>query len=123
MKKTIASLLTLVLLITCATQVFAGSASTVTTGYGTLFGQTNKTYYVTSVSKNPDNAYLTIKGEIQDRNGRVLAASSRQSARGQTYFAGGWTSMPPNAHRIFGTHGVQGGSTYSAAAVYTASSV
>jgi|SRR5690625_55876 len=123
MKKLLISFLTFVLLITCRTQVLAGKTSKEVAGYGTLVGETNKVYYVTSVTRNPDNAYLTIKGEIQDINGRVLASSSRQSSRGQTHFSGGWTSMPPNGYRIFGTHGVQGGSTYSAAAVYTSSRI
>ncbi|SDZ68313.1 hypothetical protein SAMN05421736_1341 [Evansella caseinilytica] len=105
--------------ITAAT-VFANTSSTPAPGYGTLTGTLSGQTYVTSVTQNSDNAYLTIKGSMQDQNGNTVVDTQEiRSSRGETRYSGSWSSVPSNVYVIYGTHGVQGGSRYGAAAVYT----
>lgn len=98
-----------------------GSASKQTEGYGLLEGTLSETgYYTTSVEKNPDRAYLTIAGEIQNRLGETIGSEDQiKSEDGDTYLAGSWTYIPDDAYVLYGAHGVQGGSKYGAAVVYT----
>ncbi|NNJ29508.1 hypothetical protein [Lacrimispora defluvii] len=120
--KKIAGVLVTVAMVTCLPlTAFAGSNSTSTKGYGTLYGNLSSSgSYVTSVSKNEDRAYLTIGGTIQDKNGNTIEKQQNiSSSRGDTYFSGSWRYIPSNAYALYGAHGVQGGSTYGAAAVYT----
>lgn len=100
---------------------FAGSSSKSVPGYGTLYGSLDGSgNYVTSVSSNPDRAYLTIKGVIQNINGSNISTQQEiDSGRGDTYHSGSWDWIPSNAYALYGTHGVQGGSRYGARAVYT----
>jgi len=103
---------------------FANTSSTPATGYGTLTGTltsgTDTAYYTTQVTQNNDNAYLTIAGSIQDQAGKTLVTKQQiNSSRGATTFSGSWTSLPAGAYAVYGTHGVQGGRTYGAYAVYT----
>ena len=73
-KKIAVTAMTLAMIGTSSLTAFAASSSTAATGYGTLYGSLSKTgYYVTSVTKNNDNAKLTISGTIQDVNGRTVA--------------------------------------------------
>ncbi|HEY4601542.1 MAG TPA: hypothetical protein VIG73_09780 [Cerasibacillus sp.] len=99
---------------------FANTSSKPVSGYGTLTGTLSGSNYNTRVTQNPDSAQLTIKGSMQDRNGKtVVNTLDIKSTRGSTYFSGSWSSVPSNVYVIYGTHGVQGGSKYGAAAVYT----
>lgn len=120
--KKIASVVVAMAMVTCVPlTAFAGSSSKSVNGYGTLYGSLGRTgSYVTSVSKNNDRAYLTIGGTIQDKNGNTIEKQQNiYSSRGETYFSGSWRYVPSNAYALYGAHGVQGGSTYGAAAVYT----
>ncbi len=98
-----------------------GSNSKETEGYGLLKGTLSETgYYTTSVEKNPDHAYLTIAGEIQNRLGETIGNVDQiKSEDGATDFAGAWNYIPAGAYVLYGAHGVQGGSKYGAAVVYT----
>ena len=100
---------------------FAASNSTKAKGYGTLYGSlTSSGSYTTSVSENGDNAYLTISGTIQNKAGSTIATQNTiSSSRGRTSFSGSYNYIPSGAYAIYGAHGVQGGRTYGAAAVYT----
>ncbi len=120
--KKIACVLVAAAMVTCLPiTAFAGSSSKSVNGYGTLYGKLSSSgSYVTSVSKNNDRAYLTIGGTIQDKNGKTIEKQQNiNSSRGETYFSGSWRYIPSNAYALYGAHGVQGGSTYGAAAVYT----
>jgi len=98
----------------------ANTSSTPATGYGTLTGSLSGTSYTTTVTTNPDSAYLTVKDSMQDRNGNTVVSTQEiRSSRGVKSFGGYWSSVPSNVYVIYGTHGVQGGSRYSAKAVYT----
>jgi|SRR5690606_30118820 hypothetical protein len=103
---------------------FANTSSTSAPGYGTLTGTLTGKSYITKVTKNNDNAYLTVKGSMQDKNGNTVVSTQEiKSPRGYTSYSGAWTSVPSNVYVIYGTHGVQGGSQYGAKAVYTYSHV
>lgn len=103
---------------------FANTSSTSTSGYGTLSGSLTSSgsygYYSTAVNKNNDNAYLTIAGSAQDKNGSTIFTKQQvNSSRGATSYSATTVSLPSNTYVIYGTHGVQGGSKYGASAVYT----
>ncbi|MFC6649242.1 MULTISPECIES: hypothetical protein [Paenibacillus] len=94
------------------------------TGYGTLTGVLSAAYYGsyfhTLVSHNNDNAYLTIRGTVQNQSGITISTKAQvNSTRGATTFFDNLAPMPSNAYAVYGTHGVQGGNTYGASAVYT----
>lgn len=122
LKKTILSGIAAILV--CLTLVsvsaFANTSSTPAPGYGTLTGSLSGTSYSTKVTQNPDSAYLTIKGSMQDVNGQTVVNTQEiRSSRGSTSLPGYWSSVPSNVYVIYGTHGVQGGNTHGAKAVYT----
>ncbi|MBS4189766.1 hypothetical protein KHA94_06030 [Bacillus sp. FJAT-49705] len=103
---------------------FANTSSTPAPGYGTLTGTLAGKSYTTKVTENSDNALLTVKGSMQDKNGSTVVTTQEiKSPRGYTSYSGSWTSVPSNVYVIYGTHGVQGGSKYGAKAVYTYSHV
>lgn len=103
-----------------AGNAFANTSSKSVTGYGTLTGTLSGQSYTTRVTRNNDNAYLTIKGSMQDRNGSTVVNTQQlNSQRGRTTYSGRWSSVPSNVYVIYGTHGVQGGNQYGAGAVYT----
>lgn len=119
-KKTIAGLVAIVACFSVSTAAFANTSSTSAPGYGTLTGTLSGKNYTTKVSYNNDNAYLTVSGTIQDINGNTLVQQQEiRSSRGATNFSGSWTSLPSKAYAIYGAHGVQGGNTHGAKAVYT----
>lgn len=114
------------LLITMVTPAMASSASKPVEGYGTLSGFIHGLdISVTQVTQNPDNAVLTFRSSVQDTSGRTWATRATQySERGQTFLTDQWSwweEVPTNINKfvIYGTHGVQGGGTYKADAVYT----
>ena len=108
---------------------FAGSDSKIVDGYGTLYGSVSttstggyKVVTVTSVTSNPDNAYLKTKIELQDSAGSTLKPYDKQQEyRGGTYFPYDF-EVPhfDDVAKIFAAHNVQGGRTYKAQVVYTA---
>lgn len=102
-----------------------GESSEIVPGYGTLYGSLSTSgYYVTSVTKNPDRAILTIAGTIQNSAGATLVEQQTiRSDQGETYFNGVWSYIPANAYALYGAHGVQSGGTYDAQAVYTVTHV
>ena len=111
---------------TLSTTAFAASTSSTNAGaYGTLRGTINSGGYLTaSVSQNPDKAYLVLGGTQVARNGNTLVTQQNvSSARGKKYYDAQWNSVKPNAYTLFGVHGVQGGTTYSASATYTSTGV
>lgn len=103
----------------------AASSKVKTDDYGTLRGTlNNKGYFTTSVTQNDDNAYLTISGTVQNKAGATLYKQTTiKSSRGRLSFDGYYKSIPSGAHSIYGAHGVQGGSSHGAAAVYTYTTV
>lgn len=109
---------------------FAGSDSKDVDGYGTLYGSVSttsvggsKVVTVTSVTKNPDNAYLKTNIELQDLYGYTLTTYDAQQDRGKTSFAHNF-KVPhfDDVAKIYGAHNVQGGRTYRAQVVYTSTS-
>ncbi|RJG21246.1 hypothetical protein [Paenibacillus thiaminolyticus] len=119
-KKTIAGLVAVVACFSLSTAAFANTSSTSAPGYGTLTGELSGKSYKTKVSQNRDNAYLTVGGTIQDINGKTLVRQQEiRSSRGATNLSGSWSSLPSKAYAIYGAHGVQGGNTHGAKAVYT----
>lgn len=103
-----------------AVSVSANTSSKSVAGYGTLTGESFDVSTNTYVTKNPDNAYLTARTVVQDVNGKQLLDSGiLKSNRGATSFGGGIYQHPINTYVLYGTHGVQGGTSYGAQAVYT----
>lgn len=95
---------------------FANTSSKSVTGYGKLTGTLSGKSYTTKVTKNP----LTIKGSMQNKKGKTVVNTQQiKSARGKTNYSGRWSSVPSSVYVIYGTHGVQEGSKYGPAAVYT----
>jgi len=117
----LSSAMALALALCMSISAFAASASTTTTGYGTLSGTLSSAgAYTTKVTKNTDSAYLTISGTIQNSAGTTLVTQQTiKSSTSATSFSGTWSSIPSTAYALYGAHGVQGGSTYGSAAVYT----
>lgn len=101
----------------------ADTDSTPAAGYGTLNANNWTTGsnggLETYVTSNPDRAYLVANYTIQDKNGKNLASDQTSSERGKTHHTAS-NNPSSSAYVIHGTHGVQGGSTYAAKAVYTA---
>jgi|GEM_PF-1686618 hypothetical protein len=110
-----------------STTAFAGYSSCYAGYYGTLSGSVSVSGVnintQTHIDSNPDNAYLTLTLSVQDRYGNSLGELYGQSIRGLTDLPYGGPGLNSNAYKVFGTHGVQGGSTNPAYAVYTATSV
>lgn len=89
-------------------------------GYGSLQGSLyDDGICITRVDQNPDNAILTLITSLQDSSGNTIETRSAYGNRGDVLLMECWDSFPANAHALYGTHGVQGGSTYQAAVVYT----
>lgn len=120
-KKFLALAMALTLMGATSITVCANTKSLDLNGYETLTGTlVSSGNFTTKVTYNPDRAYLTIAGTVQDINGRTIYTQSQiNSDRGVKSFAGYYRQIPSNAYAIFGTHGVQGGSQYGAGAVYT----
>jgi len=96
------------------------SVSEAVTGYGTLSGYINQLPFIsTSVTKNNDNAYLTYELEIQDILGNRLKVGEDNSRRGAKLITADLGYAGEKAKNIYGSHGVRGGRTYGAAAIYT----
>ncbi|MEK4060036.1 MULTISPECIES: hypothetical protein [Paenibacillus] len=123
-KKLIASTSIIVASLAVAVTAFANTDTKNVNGYGTLKGTLSASgstaNYSTSVSSNSDRAYLTIAGSAQNVNGTtVITKSQINSSRGATSYNGYLSPLGSNVYVVYGTHGVQGGSTYSADAVFT----
>ncbi|MEI3612558.1 hypothetical protein [Pseudogracilibacillus sp. SO30301A] len=121
-KKIFASSLAALILCTVLVtgSAFANTSSKSVTGYGELTGTLSGKSYTTKVTKNPDRAYLTIKGSMQNKKGQTVVNTQQlSSSRGAKNLRGKWSSVPSSIYVIYGTHGVQGGSKYGPAAVYT----
>lgn len=111
----------------CSLSVSANAAffaSKETTEYGTLYGRMiqESGAYKTQIDRNPDNAYLTFRGQLQRSTGEVITTSTVQkSGRGVTVYANKWVPIvnAQPGQSFFGTHGVQGGLYYKSDAVYT----
>ena len=96
-------------------------------GYGTLTGKTTQSDVVltsvTSVTSNPDNAYLRIKVETQTLTGTKVNGRTATSSRGVTSFQD--TMRMTVAYEAplpvsgFATYEVYGGTIYESAAYYT----
>jgi hypothetical protein len=131
MKKSIKKLASVILAamicLSFSATAFAGTSSCDAGNYGTLTGSVSVSGIyintVTQISSNPDNAYLTLALSVQDIYGNELDYFQGQSLRGVSYLPIGGPGLDNNAYRVFSTHGVQGGSTNPAYAVYTATSV
>lgn len=121
MKKFLAVAMALTLMGATSITVCANTQSLKLNGYETLTGTLiSSGNFTTKVTTNPDRAYLTIAGTIQDVNGNTIYNQSQiNSDRGVKSYSGYYQKKPANAYAIFGAHGVQGGSTYGAGAVYT----
>lgn len=117
----------LALVLTCCLSIPASAgfiASKETTEYGTLYGRMiqESGAYKTQIDRNPDNAYLTFRGQLQRSTGQVITTSTVQkSGRGVTVYANKWVPIvnAQPGQSFFGTHGVQGGLYYKSDAVYT----
>lgn len=95
-------------------------------GYVYLYGLINSSGYgMTSVKANPDNAYLTLTAEYQDVSGVSLANMKHTSQRGDVALPVDDViyNFPSGVKHEYASHGVQGGTTYSAAVVYTYTSI
>lgn len=108
--------------------VLAGSSSKSATGYGTLYGSTSSSSRVlsasTRISKNPDNAYVTLELDAQTSSGSTaLDYYYGNSDRGETSYYLTSARLESHVYKIFGSHGVQGGSRYSSAVVYTVNTI
>lgn len=89
------------------------------TGYGVLNGAITSSYGYTYVSYNNDNAYVTFKWEAQNSAGTTLGSGSKKTSRGVGNTDLVFFTAPTNTYTLFGSHGVQGGTSYNAVATYT----
>ncbi len=121
MKKiTVSLIMALVLCLSLQMVALAGTATKATEGYGTLTGTLYGNSYNTKVDKNPDTAYLIIKGSGTDSAGSyVLPEQQLKSERSVTSTSAAWSSIPSTVTKLWGTHGVQGGSVNPPYVVYT----
>lgn len=105
------------------TTAFAASKSVSAGGYGTLTGTLSGTKTTgtakTSVTKNPDNANLTLAVDLKKAAGGNVVATKNKSKRGVKSITLNWETNLPGIACAYGGHGVQGGSQYKAYAVYT----
>lgn len=104
---------------------FAGTATEPNAGAygelkGELYGTRAKVTSVTSVTYNPDNAYLTTKLDAKNKQGATLGTSGTQETpKGYLKFTFNWTNLESACYSVFGAQGVQGGTNQPAKAVYT----
>ena len=104
---------------------FAGTATEPNAGAygelkGELYGTRAKVTSVTSVTYNPDNAYLTAKLDAKNRQGDTLKTTGvRKSSTGILRYTFNWTNVESACYSVFGAQGVQGGTNQPAKAVYT----
>ena len=127
-KKVLAIALALVLCFSVAQSVYASTASTPAGNYGTLTGSTSasidrKVSGSTTITTNPDNAYLTLTIEIKDMYGSNMGTLPYQSSQGETSVSCPPASVFHESYKAFGSHGVQGGSTNPPKAVYTVTTI
>lgn len=126
-KKLAAVTLAATICLSFSATAFAGTSSCNAGNYGTLTGTVSVSGInintVTQINSNPDNAYLTLALSLQDKSGNELNHFMGQSQRGITYLPIGGPGLSSNVFKVFSTHGVQGGSTNPAYAVYTSTSV
>lgn len=108
-----------------ANTAFASSQSA--GGYGTLkgnlSGSSTSGTAKTIISKNPDNANVTLSVDLKNSSGENVVATQYKSARGVTWVKYDWVTNKKGITCAYGTHGVQGGSKYPAYVVYTYSSL
>lgn len=107
-----------------ATTSYAGTSSKKVTGYGTLTGKVSGTVAAgtlkTSVTKNNDNAKLTIELDFRNKDGvRKNKIPRTYSSKGATSLSGEYRFADKDVTVVYGAHGVQNGTKYDAAAVYT----
>lgn len=100
--------------------VSAGSYGTLT---GTLSGTRTKGSATTSVTNNPDNANLTLNVDFKKSAGGDVIVTKFKSARGVKSIKLEWENLPSSVACAYGAHGVQGGTKYPAAVVYTYTSL
>lgn len=104
------------------------SDSKIVPGYGTLAGSVSavdnngncKVKAPTSVTTNPDNAYIRVKITIVDIYGTVLYSDHKDSERGATSYPGEFpVANFDDVQAVYAAHNIQGGRTYDAQVVYT----
>ncbi|WP_438431475.1 hypothetical protein [Gorillibacterium sp. sgz500922] len=125
-KKSAVGVIASVACLAFSVNAFAGTdiKTVSTTGYGTLTGKleyvsgNQYAMWYTNTTANPDNAYHTITGSQQNISGTTLHSFSMTGVRGIGGIGRG-DDLYPGAYAFYGTHGVQGGTTYSAYAAYT----
>ncbi|MBD5544814.1 MAG: hypothetical protein HDR01_11405 [Lachnospiraceae bacterium] len=96
--------------------VSAGNYGTLT---GTLSGTKTQGTATTSVTKNPDNANLTLAVDFKNSAGTNVIATEYKTGRGEKAVQLDWNLKRPSITCAFGAHGVQGGSKYKACVAYT----
>lgn len=128
MKKLLSGVIAITLCLSVTLTAFAATATKSAGKYGTLTGTlsgtTSRVNATTKITRNPDSAYLTITMEPMDISGNLtLDPFYDESNTGATTFSGYGINMPTGTYKVFGTHGVQGGSVNPAYAVYTVTSL
>lgn len=97
------------------------------TGYGTLkgtlSGSTTSGTGTTTVSKNTDNANITLAIDLKNSAGENMVKTKFKSSRGVTIVKQDWSTSVKGITCAYGAHGVQGGTKYKADVVYTYSSL
>lgn len=97
-----------------------------TDAYGKLKGTINSSGYLTvSIETNPDRANLTLGGTQVAKTGETVVTQQnlKTPTRGTRFFDAQWNRIDPRAYTLFGAHGVQDGTQYSADAIYTSTGV
>lgn len=92
--------------------------------YGNLVGELSGTraqvVSVASVDRNTDNAYLTTNLDAKNEKGANVATTGLyKSSTGKIKYTLLWNDLPSNSYSVYGTQGIRGGRSYSAAAAYT----
>ncbi len=127
-KKTVMGLLTGLCCMSLTISAFAATTASKAAGnYGTLSGSVSATKSVldadTYITKNPDKAVVTLKADLINSAGTTVYTTGVFKSTGTTDTTCGCTlSKTPSDYTfssVYAAHGVQGGTSNPAYAVYT----
>lgn len=113
LKKALSLVLAMGIIASMGVTAFAASSNQKAAGkYGTLSSTISLYQTQTSVTQNPDNAYLTNRAALVNSAGTTLK-SYDFSVYGGVNSLEIYTAKPANTYAAYGTHGVTGQESYA----------